>query len=373
MSGPPTTRPRRGRWASAATALVLVVAVSVAGWFVFAGTDRSMTVTAHFAYAGGIYPGSTVTVLGVPVGTVTEVTPDGATVRVTMTMPDDVVLPADAGAYVLNPSVISDRHIELGPTYRGGPTLADGADIPPERSHAPIDFDGLMGSLSTLTEALAADGTTGDLLTRAADGWRGRGEQFNAAIRNLSSATGVVGASAEDVTALVSNLNALIGALDARQVSIDTLVSDLGAVGDEWAAHGIDLTGPLQDLRVVLDQVNTFMTEHGDDVGTVAENVRVLGDALATNTAGLAAFMDLVPLLMQNLSRGVDENNRGRIRLNVSTSLTQFAVAKPLCEAYPLPLCTGAGFTNPISFPISASDPLGIVSAVTGGAQPKGN
>lgn len=31
----------------------------------------------------------------------------------------------------------------------------------------------------------------------------------------------------------------------------------------------------------------------------------------------------------------------------------------------------GAGLTNPISFPISASDPLGIVSAVSGGALPK--
>lgn len=361
------------RWRAVVPALLLVVAVATAGWYVFAGTDRSVTVHAHFAYVGGIFPGSTVTVLGVPVGTVTEVHPDGATVRVTMTMPEDVVLPADASAYVLNPSVIGDRHVELGPTYRGGPTLADGADIPPERSHAPIDFDGLMGSLSTLTEAIGTDGVTGDLLSTAADGWRGRGEQFNQAIRTLSSATGVVGARAEDIGVLVSNLNALIVALDGRQVSLDALVSDLGTLGDEWSEKGIDLTGPLQDLRVVLDQVNTFMSAHGEDVGAVAENVSVLGDTLARNRAGLAEFMDLVPLLMQNLSRGVDENDRGRIRLNVSTALTQFAVAKPLCEANPLPLCTGAGFTNPISFPISASDPLGIVSAVTGGALPGGN
>ncbi|GAA4471582.1 MCE family protein [Rhodococcus olei] len=364
--------PRRRR-PLVVTALVLVAAVSTAAWYVFAGTDRSTTVYANFAYVGGIYPGSKVTVLGVPVGTVTEVDPQGTTVRVTMTMPDDVVLPADASAYVLNPSVISDRHIELGPTYRGGPTLADGAQIPPERSHAPIDFDGLMGSLSALTEAVGGNGQVGDLLTKAADGWRGRGEQFNEAVRNLSAATGVVGARAEDIGALVTNLDGLMAALDARQVSLDALVSDLGAVGDEWAARGVDLTGPLQDLRVVLDQVNTFMSRHGDEVGTVADNVRVLGDTVAANQAGLAEFMDLVPLLMQNLSNGIDDTNRGRIRLNVSTALTQFAALKPLCEKYPLPLCTGAGLTNPISFPISASDPLGIVSALGGARQPEGN
>lgn len=368
------------RWSRVATALALAVALVAAGWFVFARTDDSKTVYANFAYVNGIYPGSKVTVLGVPVGSVIAVQPKGTSVRVTMTVPGEVELPADANAYVLNPSVISDRHVELGPTYGGGPKLADGAEIPLERSHAPIDFDGLMGSISTLTDALGGSapdrpgGSAGELLTEVADNWRGNGDQFNAAIKNLSAATGVVGARAEDIGALVRNLNTLMTALDARQVSLDTLVADLGELGDEWSAQKIDIAGPLQDLRVVLDQVNSFMTRHGDDVGTIAENTRVLGDTLATNQAGLAEFMDVVPLLMQNLSNTVGPDNRGRIRLNVSTALTQFAVAKPLCDAYPLPLCTGAGFTNPISFPVSASDPLGIVSAVTGGAlPPRGN
>ncbi|GAA3166078.1 hypothetical protein GCM10020255_051760 [Rhodococcus baikonurensis] len=52
-------------------------------------------------------------------------------------MPNSVDLPADASAYVLNPSVISDRHIELGPAYTGGETLKDGDQIPIERSHSP--------------------------------------------------------------------------------------------------------------------------------------------------------------------------------------------------------------------------------------------
>ncbi|TQF68902.1 MCE family protein [Rhodococcus spelaei] len=366
------------------TALVLVSALAVAGWFVFAHTDNTKTVYANFSYVGGIYPGSKVTVLGVPVGSVTAVEPQGATVRVTLTMPDNVDLPADASAYVLNPSVISDRHVELGPTYSGGPKLGDGADIPAERSHAPIDFDGLMGSVSALTEALGGGTTggvtgapgakTGELLTKAADEWRGHGEQFNTAVKNLSAATGVVGARAEDIGALVANLNTLMGALDARQVNLDELVKGLGDLGDQWSAGKIDIAQPLQDLRVVLDQVNGFMAAHGDDVGAVAGNLRTVGDTLAANQAGLAEFMDVVPLLMQNLSNSIGPDNRGRIRLNVSTALTQFAVAKPLCEKYPLPLCTGAGFTNPISFPVSASDPLGIVSALSGGAMPpKGN
>ncbi|MBM9837450.1 MCE family protein [Rhodococcus hoagii] len=369
MTAPRTPR-RIGR---TVLAFVLVAAVAAGGWYVFARTDRTTTVRVDFAYVNGLYAGSNVTVLGVPVGTVEKVEPMGTFVRVTASVPASVELPADVHAYVLNPSVISDRHLEFGPAYQGGPRLQDGDVVPLDRSHAPIDFDGLMGSLATLAEALGPEGgNAGDLLSRAASGLQGRGDDFNRAVRDLGAATGVVGARSEDIGAVVENLNTLMAQLDDRQVSLDALVSDLAALGDQWSTQDLDLSEPLQDLATVFDQIDRFTAEHGDDVGAVAQNLTTLGGTLVANRSGLAEFMDLVPLLMQNLSQTVGPDDRGRIRLNVSTALTQFAVAQPLCEQYPMPLCTGAGFTNPISFPISASDPLGLATLLSGGMAPAG-
>ncbi len=144
----------------------------------------------------------------------------------------------------------------------------------------------------------------------------------------------------------------------------------MGLLSSQWASSNQDIAGPVNDLKVVFDQINDFVLAHGNDVGVVAENLKVLGDTLVDNKAGLAEFMDLAPLMMQNLSSTIGPDRRGRIRLNVSTTLTQFKTLKPLCDQFPMPLCTGAGLTNPISFPISASDPLGIVSAITGGKLP---
>lgn len=352
-----------------ATSVILVASLLAACWYVFLRSDDAKSVTANFSYVNGVYVGSKVTVLGVPVGTVTEVTPQGATVAVRMSMPASVKLPADASAYVLNPSVISDRHVELGPVYTGGPLLEDGAVISPERSHAPIDFDGLMGSISTLTDALGSDGQLGALLSQSADGWRGQGAAFNSAMVNLSSATGVVGARSEDIGALVANLSSLLTALDARQVDLDAIVSGLGVLGDHWAAQQVDLAAPMRDLQVVLDEIDAFMAEHGDDVGAITRNVNALDSVLTAHATDLAEFMDLVPLLMQNVGNTVGEDGRARIRLNITTALTQFKEADRLCQQLPTPLCTGAGLTNPISFPISASDPLGIVSVLSGGTR----
>ncbi len=65
-------------------ALLLIVAPV---WYIFGRTDRVTTVHADFEYVNGIYTGSKVAVLGVGVGTVTDVEPQGTSVRVTMTVP----------------------------------------------------------------------------------------------------------------------------------------------------------------------------------------------------------------------------------------------------------------------------------------------
>src|SRR5690606_41919601 len=47
-------------------------------------------------------------------GTVTDIEPQGTSVRVTMTVPDEVTLPEDVSAYVMSPAIISERYVELG-------------------------------------------------------------------------------------------------------------------------------------------------------------------------------------------------------------------------------------------------------------------
>lgn len=221
-----------------------------------------------------------------------------------MTLPDDVALPAEPDAYVVSPALISDRSVELGPAYSGtGPTLADGHVIGADHSHSPITFDTMLGSLSTLTSAIGPQqGDIGAVLTRGADQWRDQGKLFNSAMRNLSAASGVLGARAEDIGAVVDNPSTPMAAFNQRQVSLNQMVDELGQVGGSWADANVDIAQPMADLKVVLDQVDTFVTQHGDDLGTIAANLNAVGDVLTAKQPQLAEFMDLVPLMMQNLS-----------------------------------------------------------------------
>src|SRR5690606_13611578 len=99
-----------------------------------AAFGQAKTVTAYFDDASGIFEGNDVAVLGMPVGRVTSVEPQGTRVKVKLTVDNDIDVPADVTAAIVNTSIVTTRHVELSPTYKSGPKLDDGATIKKTKS-----------------------------------------------------------------------------------------------------------------------------------------------------------------------------------------------------------------------------------------------
>lgn len=349
-----------------AAALILGYLLSGAG----PGPDRRV-VAAEFATADGVYVGSQVRIVGVEVGIVEEVEPVGDVVRVQMSVDSDTPLPEDVGAAVMNPAVIADRFVELTPAYSGGPMLDDGAVIPVDRTRAPLDFDEFVSSLDTLSSAFApgADEVARGL-DRGAEALDGRGESLSRAIRNLSTVSSVGADRAGDLDAIITELDVLMEAAGGRDQTLRDLVLGLDDLGRQLREDDIDVAAPVEDLRVILDHLDAIIADRGDDITTATTATREVTALYAEHRADFAEFLDLYPVMMENLAEGIGPDGRARIRLNISSNISHFARGRELCESHPLPLCTGAGLTNPLMFPVEQSDPLGLVGAldrVTGG------
>ncbi|NGZ99903.1 MCE family protein [Nocardioides sp. W3-2-3] len=70
------------------------------------------TIKAYLADSAGLFVGNDVGILGVTVGEITSIEPEGDKVLVTMEIDADQPVPADAGAVVVARSVATDRYIE---------------------------------------------------------------------------------------------------------------------------------------------------------------------------------------------------------------------------------------------------------------------
>lgn len=351
---------------------VVVVAVVVLIYLLSgARTDDRVRLSADFASADGVYVGSQVRIVGVEVGLVEKVEPMGDVVRVHLTLDPGTELPEDVGALVMNPAVIADRFVELTPAYQGGPTFGEGGTIPADRTRAPLDFDEFVSSLDTLSSAFAPGAEEmAEGLDRGAEALDGRGGTLNRAIRNLSTVSAVGGDRAEDLDAIITELAVLMDAAGGRDQTMRDLVLGLDDLGRQIRQDQIDVAAPADDLRVILDQLDTIVAERGEDITATTDATREVTAMYAEHREDFAEFLDLYPVMMENLAMGVGTDGRARIRLNVSSNITYFARGRELCAREPLPLCTGAGLTNPLMFPVEQSDPIGLVGAferITGG------
>ena len=148
---------RRGTKATIAIGVIAALVLAGALWWLF---DRMTTtkITAYFDRSVGIYEGSDVRILGVPVGKVDSVEPQGEQVKVVMSVDRSVDVPAEAKAAQITPSIVSDRYIQLTPAYTSGPKMARTATIPRDRTVTPIEVDQLYKSITELSDALGPNG-----------------------------------------------------------------------------------------------------------------------------------------------------------------------------------------------------------------------
>lgn len=95
-------------------ALLAVIALVIGAVWLF--TTQTKTYTAYFESTRGIYEDDTVRVLGVQVGTITDITSEAGQSRVTMEVDEDVSIPEDANALLVAQSLVAERFIQLGPS-----------------------------------------------------------------------------------------------------------------------------------------------------------------------------------------------------------------------------------------------------------------
>lgn len=301
---------RRGPIVLIAAIVAAVVLIAGVLWWVFnrMGTTE---ITAYFDKAVGVYEGSDVRVLGVEVGKVTAVVPEGDQVRVDMRVDRGVDIPADAKAVQITPSVVADRYVQLAPAYTGGETMADGAVIPRERTATPVEVDELYASVDELSRALGPEGANKDgALTRfvetGAENLEGNGAALGQTIEQLSAASRTLNESRGDLFGTIENLQIFVSALAANDQQVrefNTQLSDLsGYLAGERENLGLALNQLSESLGVVAQFVN-------DNQAALKDNVDALvpvTNNLAANRDSLVNSLTLLPLAVSNLVNSYD-------------------------------------------------------------------
>jgi phospholipid/cholesterol/gamma-HCH transport system substrate-binding protein len=295
-------------------AFVATMIVVVGGLAVFlrGGKSDRMTVTAHFSRAVGLYPGSSVRVLGVKVGTVRSIKPDGPAVTVVMDLPVDTPIPAEAKAVIIPPSLVSDRYVEMTPVYDGGARLEDGAQLDVDHTMTPVELDEILGSLDTFLVAMGPngankDGSLGRLVDIGAkDLGKGGGKALNETLTNLAQAVHTLSGNSGDLTGVIANLAAFTDTLARNDSRIRTLTGDLAQASQFLAGESDALQESLKNLANALGEIASLVREHRSDLGADIQTLAKVAAIVVKNKKSLTEALDVLPLGTANLASTVN-------------------------------------------------------------------
>jgi len=293
-----------------------VVIVVIAGVAVYAlvGRGNTRTVTANFASAVGVYPGTPIDILGVQVGSVQKVTPSGDHVAVELAYDSKYDVPANAIAVIVANSLVSDRYIQLAPAYSGhGPTLADDALIPMSRTAYPAELDDIYAALDKLSVALGPNGTNknGALNTFvkvAAANLKGNGAALGNSITQLSKAAQTLASGREDLFGTVKNLQAFTQALSDSDTQVRHFEEQLSTVANQLASERGDLGDALHNLSLALNSVSSFVKTNANKVHTDLHGLSTIAQILVKENASLNETFAVAPVALANIVHAYNED-----------------------------------------------------------------
>lgn len=327
---------------AAIVAVLAVVAAAVGiGWWYLGSDEDTITVTAQFDNASGLYEGNVVAVLGMPVGKVTKINAKGGYVEVEFTVDRHVKVPATVQAVTVSTSILTDRQIELTPPYRGGPTLENHDTIGLPRTKTPVEFSSVLNVLDKVTKSLEGDGHGGgpvaNVLNGGAEVVNGNGERIKAALGELSKALRLSsdrGATTrEQITTIVRNISTLFDAVAANDTKLREFASTIHQVSQIMADEDIGSGSTGRRLDQLIQRAGDLLDANRDNIKRAALSGNATLKVVTDQRRDLAELLDLAPLVADNAYNMVDRAN-GSVRARFLTDRLLFdsQYTKEICN-----------------------------------------
>ena len=297
------TRRRTSRLPALLAGLALLAGTAGCGLL---GDPGEKTLVAHFDRAVGLYVSSDVRVLGVRIGEVTKIVPEGRSVRVEMVYDASYKVPAGAKALIVSPSIVSDRYVQLTPVWRSGPVLATSADLGMDRTAVPVELDQIYAALDQVNQALGPNGANkngalSDLVATGAKNLKGNGALLNSTLNDLSQAVSTLADQRSDLFGTVDNLQKFTTTIAGSDSTIRQFDADLAQVSAQLAGQRQALAAAVSNLSTALGSVATFVQENKTDLTANVKDLASVTQVLVKQKKSLEEFLDNSAVALSNL------------------------------------------------------------------------
>ncbi|WP_067568751.1 MlaD family protein [Nocardia acidivorans] len=289
---------------------VLVAAVAVvAGYVVIANPMQPMQrYCAQLPDSIGLYPGSSVRVRGVVVGTVAGLRPENGSVRVDFNIDADYGLHGDVSAATAAPSLAADRDLAVLPGASTAPRWDPSRCI--TRTLTPKSITETLQAANNLVKQLRT-GDDPQLIGHTLEALRsattGTGPQVKQILGSLGSALRSPDVETGQIGGLIDALGVLAAGASANWADLEQVLTRFPAVFEQINNEIFtNLTALVDSLRVILAMVNDLTREYGGAILGGLDAVVPYVRTLATGGEPLQQTIARLPALATAFTRATD-------------------------------------------------------------------
>ena len=332
-------------------ALVVVLTFLATGCVPEAVRGDRITVTVYLSDSAGLFEGNDVGVLGVPIGEVADIEPEGERVRVTLEIDADQPIPADAGAVVVARSVATDRYVELTPAYDGGKKLEDGDVIDTDRTATPVDFDEVLETINEFATGISGTKKTKRAVQRfinqGAAALEGTGGLANRSVRELAQAVSTLSGQRQDFAETVVSLDTLVATIADNDATVREFVDQVSEASSLLAGERDNFRRALRALDRAVTVVAEFAVDNRDAVVETFEESTEVFETMLSKRQALSEILRVMPVTLENLMR-LPVNGRVPTRADPLVIGPLGNEIRKLCQQLPLGLCDLLSGTDPL-------------------------
>ena len=252
----------------------------------------SVRYQALFTEAGGIAVGNDVTMSGIKIGSVTDVSLENGDALVKFTTAGKYPVGSQTTAHIRTGSLLGERVLTL--ESAGNETLSQNDVIPTSRTSSPYSLTDAVSELTTNTagtdtgqlnqslDTLSATidqiapqlGPTFDGLSRLSKSINGRNEDLATLLKSASEVSVVLGERSTQLNTLILNANDLLGVLDDRREAIVDLLASTTAVSQQLRGLVADNEAQLAPTLERLNAVTEVLEKNRDNISNALPNVK---------------------------------------------------------------------------------------------------
>jgi phospholipid/cholesterol/gamma-HCH transport system substrate-binding protein len=285
------------------------------------------TYYAAFSESGGLKANDEVRIAGVRVGKVESVALEGDHVKVTFRVDTPSEFGTDTRAAIKVKTLLGAMYLSLEPAGDG--QLAEGAEIPVDRTSSPYDVVDAFSGLAQTSERIDTD-RLAKSLTTLADLTRNTPEEFRSALHGVSALSSNIAARDEQINSLLKNLKRVSSVLDERDDDIVGLMKDSDVlfralVARREAVHNLlvstsqlskELTALVQqsraDLKPALEHLENVVLVLNKNEDNLDNSLRLMAPfyRVFASTLGGGPWFDTY---IQNMPPAPDVQNGGGV------------------------------------------------------------